>query len=71
MKNINTTYNSSDKFSAFSKKYFNYLSDIQKNIDPNELDKFAEEFLHAREERNTIFVAGNGGSAATATTISK
>ena len=32
MKNINTTYNSSDKFSAFSKKYFNYLSDIQKNF---------------------------------------
>ena len=69
MNNINTAYNSSERFSEFSKKYFNYLSEIQKNIDLNELDKFAEEFLHAREERNTIFVAGNGGSAATATTM--
>ena len=69
MENINTVYNSSERFSEFSKKYFNYLSEIQKNINLNELDKFAEEFLHAREERNTIFVAGNGGSAATATTM--
>ena len=69
MNNINTAYNSSERFSEFSKKYFNYLSEIQKNINLNELDKFAEEFLHAREEGNTIFVAGNGGSAATATTM--
>ena len=69
MNNINAAYNSSDRFSEFSKKYFNYLSDIQKNIDSNELDKFAEEFLRAREDGNTIFVAGNGGSAATATTM--
>ena len=69
MRNINTAYNSSERLSEFSKKYFNYLSEIQKNINLNELDKFAEEFLHAREERNTIFVAGNGGSAATATTM--
>ena len=69
MENINTVYNSSERFSEFSKKYFNYLSEIQKNIDLNELDKFAEEFLHAREEGNTIFIAGNGGSAATATTM--
>ena len=69
MNNINTLYNSSDRFSEFSSKYFNYLATIQKNIDSNELDKFAEEFLRAREEGNTIFVAGNGGSAATATTM--
>ncbi len=69
MNNINTAYNSSERFSEFSKKYFNYLSEIQRNINLNELDKFAEEFLHAREEGNTIFVAGNGGSAATATTM--
>ena len=69
MNNINAAYNSSDRFSEFSKKYFNHLSDIQKNIDSNELDKFAEEFLRAREDGNTIFVAGNGGSAATATTM--
>ena len=69
MNNINTAYNSSEKFSEFSKKYFNYFSEIQKNINLNELDKFAEEFLRAREDKNTIFVAGNGGSAATATTM--
>jgi D-sedoheptulose 7-phosphate isomerase len=69
MSNINAAYNSLERFSEFSKKYFNYLSDIQKNIDSNELDKFAGEFLNAREDKNTIFIAGNGGSAATATTM--
>mgnify|MGYP001388573158 CR=1 FL=1 len=32
MNNINAAYNSSDRFSEFSKKYFNYLSKIQENI---------------------------------------
>jgi len=69
MNNINAAFNKSDSFSKFSKKYFNYLLEIQKNMDSDELDMFAEEFLNAREEGNTIFVAGNGGSAATATTM--
>ena len=30
---------------------------------------FDEEFIQARESNNTIFIAGNGGSIATATTL--
>ena len=66
---INEAFEKSGSFSDFSLRYFNYLADIQKKLDPNELNMFAEEFLQARESKNTIFVAGNGGSATTATTI--
>jgi len=38
-------------------------------MDLDELDMFENEFVLARESGNTIFVAGNGGSAATATTM--
>ena len=69
MNNIYAAYEKSGSFSVFSMKYFKYLSDIQKNMDSNELDMFANEFIQARESGNSIFVAGNGGSAATATTM--
>ena len=69
MNNINAAFEKSGSFSDFSLRYFNYLADIQRKLDPNELDMFAEEFLQARETKNTIFVAGNGGSATTATTM--
>ena len=69
MTNIDTAFSKSDNFYDFSKRYFNYLSEIQMNLDSNELNMFAEEFLKAREEQNTIFVIGNGGSASTATTM--
>ena len=69
MNNIYTAYEQSGSFSDFSMKYFKYLSDIQKNMDLNELDMFANEFIQARESENSIFVAGNGGSASTATTM--
>jgi D-sedoheptulose 7-phosphate isomerase len=69
MHTLNKLFNKSDRFSKFAKKYFNYLSEIQKNMDADELDMLANEFLQARKAGNTIFVAGNGGSAATATTM--
>ena len=69
MTNIDTAFSKSDNFYDFSKRYFNYLSEIQMSLDSNELNMFAEEFLNAREEQNTIFVIGNGGSASTATTM--
>ena len=69
MNNINAAFDKSNSFSDFAIRYFNYLTDIQKNMDQDELNKFADEFMSAREKGNTIFVAGNGGSAATATTM--
>ena len=69
MNNIDEAFQKSDSFSDFSLKYFNYLSEIQNKINLDELDRFENEFVSAREDGNTIFVAGNGGSAATATTM--
>ena len=69
MNNINAAFDKSTSFSDFSMKYFNYISEIQKKIDSEELDNFANQFMEARDIGNTIFVAGNGGSAATATTM--
>ena len=69
MNNIDEAFQKSDSFSEFSLKYFKYISEIQNKIDLDELDRFESEFVSARENENTIFVAGNGGSAATATTM--
>ena len=69
MNNIDKAFQKSETFSDFSLKYFNYLSEIQNKISKDELDRFENEFVSARENGNTIFVAGNGGSAATATTM--
>ena len=56
MNNINAAFEKSVRFSDFSKRYFNYLENIQKKLDPNELNMFAEEFMQARESNNTIFM---------------
>tara|TARA_A100001015_G_scaffold230112_1_gene260290 strand:- start:3700 stop:4311 length:612 start_codon:yes stop_codon:yes gene_type:complete len=69
MNNIDLAYEKSSSFSDFSARYFNYLSEIQNKINPAELDAFVNQFLEARDNNKTIFVAGNGGSAATATTL--
>ena len=69
MHNIDEAFNKSNSFSEFSLRYFKYISEIQNKMDLDELDMFENEFVLARESGNTIFVAGNGGSAATATTM--
>ena len=69
MHNIDEAFNKSNSFSDFSLRYFKYISEIQNKMDLDELDMFENEFVLARESGNTIFVAGNGGSAATAATL--
>ena len=69
MHNIDEAFNKANSFSEFALRYFKYISEIQNKIDLDELDRFEDEFVSARERGNTIFVAGNGGSAATATTM--
>lgn len=50
----------------FAKKYFVYLQELLFNIDLKSIAAFAKELEEARQSGNTIFFAGNGGSAATA-----
>ena len=53
----------------YSRKYFSYLTKVLESIDENEINKLVELFESARSVGNTIFIAGNGGSASTATTM--
>lgn len=50
----------------FAVSYIDYLNKILKSIDVNEIAKFIETILDAREREATIFFVGNGGSASTA-----
>ena len=67
MNHIDTFCNNSQSPSAFAQKYFNYLKQLVDSIMPESIDTLVEEFENARATGSTIFVAGNGGSATTAT----
>lgn len=54
---------------AYAQRYFAYSAQVLAKIDPAELDRLDIELEDARQSGATIFVAGNGGSAATAITI--
>ena len=56
-------------FSDFSKKYFQYLNSIFKNIDQKNILKLEKQLKNIRSSKKTLFVIGNGGGAATSTTM--
>jgi D-sedoheptulose 7-phosphate isomerase len=69
MNNIDRLCNNSQSAGAFAHGYFNYLSQVLESITPESINILVEEFENARTTGNTIFVAGNGGSATTATSM--
>ena len=69
MNNLEKAYNKVDSIGKYSKEYFSYLSEVLQTIDEKEIDKLGEVFESSSKKGNTIFVAGNGGSAATAMTM--
>ena len=69
MNNIDKAFGDVKSIGQFSKEYFSYLLSVLNNIDEDEINHLAEIFELAKSNENTIFVAGNGGSAATATTM--
>ena len=69
MNNIEKNFDKSNNISEFAIGYFKYLKQALDSIEPSSIQKLSDEFEDAREKGNTIFVAGNGGSAATATTM--
>lgn len=64
MNNIEKMFDSDP--AVFAKAYFDYLTDIIKGIDEQEIARFVGTLLDARERSATVFFMGNGGSAATA-----
>ncbi|MFA6635552.1 MAG: SIS domain-containing protein [Candidatus Omnitrophota bacterium] len=57
---------SSDDIEDFAKGYFDYVSGLLRNMDTAMIKEFVEEFEYSRKDQSTMFFAGNGGSAATA-----
>jgi len=69
MNNLEKTFLEVETIGKYSRKYFSYLAKMLDSIEESEINKLGEAFEFARANGNTIFVAGNGGSAATATTM--
>jgi len=69
MNNIDEAYDRVNTIGKFSREYYAYLIKVLESIPENEINLLAEVFESARLDGNTIFVAGNGGSATTATTM--
>lgn len=69
MNYLDNVYKDVSSIGQYSRKYLLYLSKVLESIDVNEINELEAVFETARKNGNTIFVAGNGGSAATATTM--
>jgi len=69
MNNLNKAYKNVSNMGQYSREYFSYLAKVLESVDEEEINKLADVFESARTIENTIFVAGNGGSAVTATTM--
>lgn len=69
MNNLNEAFKNVSNMGKYSREYFSYLAKVLESIDEAEINKLADAFESARAKENTIFVAGNGGSAVTATTM--
>jgi len=64
--NIDRLFSEADCFKKFANGYFEYLFNLLKQIEISAIETFVKELEDARTNDNTIFLAGNGGSAATA-----
>lgn len=66
MNNIKTVSNISNSVEDFAKNYIKHLYDLLNRIDKDAIAMVVDELETARANNNTIFLVGNGGSAATA-----
>lgn len=69
MNNIAKFANRSKSAGSFAHDYFNYLKKILDSIPGSSIDTLVDQFEKARTNGNTIFTAGNGGSATTASSM--
>jgi D-sedoheptulose 7-phosphate isomerase len=66
MNNLKTIFSQSGERSDYFNAYFSYVSQLLMDLDPHAIDGVVDCFLTARDNKRTIFFAGNGGSASTA-----
>ncbi len=69
MNNLDKAHHGCTSLAEYSRRYFAYLTSVMAAVDVSEIEHLGREVEDARRAGNTIFVAGNGGSASTATTI--
>lgn len=66
MNNVEKMASQAVTIQEYAKNYLNYLSGLLNKLDLNRIADFINELNDARENENTVFIAGNGGSSATA-----
>ncbi len=66
MNEIEKLFGQTSSARAFAQRYLEYTSEILRDIDLEAICDCVDALLAAREADRTIFVVGNGGSAATA-----
>lgn len=66
MKSMTNLLNETRGIKEFAKVYFRYLTELLDDVDTDGVALLLEELEAARRNRNTVFIIGNGGSAATA-----
>ena len=69
MNKFEELYKSSGTIGEFARGYFDHLSSVLNTLDIKSIDQLEKELDEARDNGNTIFVAGNGGSATTASSM--
>jgi len=66
MKNVKELLDEVTDVQQFTRGYCDYLSHLLSQVDGQAVASFLSELEAARNEQNTVFVIGNGGSATTA-----
>ncbi len=66
MNNLDRIVTEAKSVQEFATAYLNYLSKLLDQIDTEAIAEFVKELETARKQQNTVFIVGNGGSAATA-----
>jgi D-sedoheptulose 7-phosphate isomerase len=66
MNNLKTMFSQSGGREDYFRLYFSYVNKLLMDLDANAINNVIDCFLTARKNRKTIFFAGNGGSATTA-----
>lgn len=66
MNNLDHLFAQSTNAQQFVQNYTRYLASLLEQLDADAIATFMQELERARNNQNTIFIAGNGGSAATA-----
>ena len=66
MNNMERIFSGSKDVNSFVEGYLSYVSELIKLMDGGSITSFIREIEDARQNQNTVFIIGNGGSAVTA-----